>query len=256
MSRARSRTGLRRQLSVVLLGLVPLLPTGCGSRYSTADFARAAGDTGSDEAARPSAGDTVPGPQTTAGGGADGTAAETPSPAATATASGGRPSGSGSTSAASGGTGGGSGAGTAAGSGTSTGPAATPAGKPPTGGASTVSPTAGPSGPKAEIVLGTFGTESGPVGANVVTAPVGIRAWLASINARGGLNGHPVRIIFGGDDGGDPARALAITRRLVEDDKVIGLLTPVSPRGGRPTRRNRVHGRSASPSPGGTGSSR
>lgn len=80
-----------------------------------------------------------------------------------------------------------------------------------------------------EIVLGTFGTEGGVIGANVVTAPVGIRAWTADVNARGGLCGHPVRVVFGGNDNGDPATAQAIARRLVERDKVVAFITPYSP---------------------------
>jgi branched-chain amino acid transport system substrate-binding protein len=52
--------------------------------------------------------------------------------------------------------------------------------------------------------------------------PVAIRAWVASVNARGGINGRPVRVIFG-DDGGDPGKALALARRMVEEDKVRAL---------------------------------
>jgi branched-chain amino acid transport system substrate-binding protein len=45
---------------------------------------------------------------------------------------------------------------------------------------------------------------------------------VASVNARGGIGGRAVRVIFG-DDGGDPGRALAIARRMVEEDKVKAL---------------------------------
>lgn len=82
---------------------------------------------------------------------------------------------------------------------------------------------AAPSGKK-PIVLGTFGTASGVVGAQVASIPVAVRAWAASVNARGGIAGRPVRVIFGGDDGGDPGRAQAIVRRLVEEEKVIALV--------------------------------
>ncbi|MGH9285900.1 MAG: ABC transporter substrate-binding protein, partial [Acidimicrobiales bacterium] len=37
------------------------------------------------------------------------------------------------------------------------------------------------------------------------------------------LRGHPVRIVFG-DDGGDPARAAALARRMVEQDKVVAFV--------------------------------
>src|SRR5207244_12545669 len=45
------------------------------------------------------------------------------------------------------------------------------------------------------------------------------RAWVAAVNARGGLGGHRVRLVTG-DDGGDPARALALARRMVDEDHV------------------------------------
>jgi branched-chain amino acid transport system substrate-binding protein len=73
---------------------------------------------------------------------------------------------------------------------------------------------------KAPIVLGSFGVESGPLGALVAPIPVAARAWAAEVNARGGLAGHPVKVIFA-DDGGDPQRALAIARRMVDGDKVL-----------------------------------
>ena len=80
-----------------------------------------------------------------------------------------------------------------------------------------------------EIVFGTFGTEGGVIGANVATAPVGLRAWTADVNARGGLCGHPVRVVFGGNDNGDPATAVSIARRLIERDKVVAILAPYAP---------------------------
>ncbi|HVW34780.1 MAG TPA: ABC transporter substrate-binding protein [Acidimicrobiia bacterium] len=86
----------------------------------------------------------------------------------------------------------------------------------------------GPVAPKAEIVLGSFGTGSGPIGANVAEIPVASRAWMADVNARGGLDGHPVRIVYG-DDGGDPARAVAIARRMVEQEKVLAFFAVFGP---------------------------
>jgi len=75
-------------------------------------------------------------------------------------------------------------------------------------------------GKKSEILFGTFGVEAGVLGAVTGPAPPAIRAWTSYINAKGGLNGHPVRVIFG-DDGGDPGRAQAIVRQMVEQDHVI-----------------------------------
>lgn len=78
----------------------------------------------------------------------------------------------------------------------------------------------GGGGSKPPIVLGSIGQESGIVGAAVASGPVAVRAWAADVNARGGLNGRPVRVVFG-DDGGDPGRALALAKRMVEQDKVV-----------------------------------
>jgi branched-chain amino acid transport system substrate-binding protein len=130
----------------------------------------------------------------------------------------------------------------AAAGGTSTaGGAAVPEGRAAAGQSAGVpSPGGGGSAPaagkKSEIVLGSFGVEAGPLGSIAALAPPAIRAWVADVNARGGLNGHPVRVIMA-DDGGDPARAQAIVRQMVEKDKVvaffypyvIGTLVPVLP---------------------------
>src|SRR5581483_9182175 len=81
--------------------------------------------------------------------------------------------------------------------------------------------TAAPgSGAPPDVVLGSFGTASGPIGANVAAIPVAVQAWAATVNAGGGLAGHPVRVVFG-DDGGDPGRALALARRMVEVDHAV-----------------------------------
>jgi branched-chain amino acid transport system substrate-binding protein len=72
-------------------------------------------------------------------------------------------------------------------------------------------------------VLGSFGTESGPIGAQVAAIPPAVRAWLADINGRGGLAGHPVKLLFG-DDGADPARALSLVRRMVEVSGVVAFV--------------------------------
>jgi branched-chain amino acid transport system substrate-binding protein len=80
-----------------------------------------------------------------------------------------------------------------------------------------------PAGPKSKIVIGSFGTSSGPIGAVFAPVQTATRAWVADVNARGGLDGHPVNVLYA-DDGGDGARALAIARRMVEQDKVLFFL--------------------------------
>src|SRR5206468_7748556 len=81
----------------------------------------------------------------------------------------------------------------------------------------------GPAAARAPIVFGTFGTGSGVIGRAVQPIITADKAWSADVNARGGLAGHPVKLIFG-DDGGDPAAALAIAKRMVEQDKVVAFV--------------------------------
>jgi branched-chain amino acid transport system substrate-binding protein len=109
--------------------------------------------------------------------------------------------------------------------------AATAGGAPSSGGKASPTPVApmpgspgnGPAAAKAPIVFGTLGTGSGVIGRAVQPIITADKAWSADINARGGLAGHPVKLIFG-DDGGDPAAALAIAKRMVEQDKVVAFI--------------------------------
>lgn len=92
------------------------------------------------------------------------------------------------------------------------------AGAPPSGGATVPAPPITPGGP-GEIRLGSVGVASGPIGAAVAPIAEGARVWVADVNARGGIGGRQVRL-FQADDGGDPARSVAIVKRLVEQEKV------------------------------------
>jgi branched-chain amino acid transport system substrate-binding protein len=64
-----------------------------------------------------------------------------------------------------------------------------------------------------------FGIQSGPLGQLMLPYQQGAKAWVADVNSRGGLGGHRVRLI-NADDGGNPNQALALTKRMVEEDKV------------------------------------
>jgi branched-chain amino acid transport system substrate-binding protein len=48
-------------------------------------------------------------------------------------------------------------------------------------------------------------------------------AWAAWVNANGGINGHSVQVISE-DDGGDPAKAQAAEKKLVDQDQVLAIL--------------------------------
>ncbi|HVW31675.1 MAG TPA: ABC transporter substrate-binding protein, partial [Acidimicrobiia bacterium] len=72
-------------------------------------------------------------------------------------------------------------------------------------------------------VVATVGTYSGPVGTVLEPIVSGARLWVAMINQKGGLNGHPVKLLTY-DDGADPARHRAQLQQAVEKDKAIAFL--------------------------------
>lgn len=111
--------------------------------------------------------------------------------------------------------------------------AGAPSGRPAAAGGPAGSPAAvpapgarghpGPAAARPPILFGTLGTGSGVIGRAVQPIITANKAWSADVNARGGLAGHPVKLIFG-DDGGDPGAALAIAKRMVEQDKVVAFI--------------------------------
>ena len=228
----RFRTARRLMIAAGLC--VSLVTTGCGSTR---------GDRGAGQAAAPSAAvasgnpavtptpdpTSIPGPGVAGGAPAGGTpvassagsgslASPGTKAASTGTPAGQVPAKSAAGAASAGGAPGGGPAAPAGGSGT---PAATRPGSAPAAPTPAAPGTPAPaSGPKSEIVLGEIGTFSGVIGEIFKELPLAARAWVADVNARGGLNGHPVRLVAG-DDGGDPAKALALARRMVEQDKAI-----------------------------------
>lgn len=83
---------------------------------------------------------------------------------------------------------------------------------------------------KAPVVLGNVGTYSGVMGTVLEPGRVMAQVWAAHVNATGGLDGHPVELVIG-DDRGDPSRAQALVRQMVEESGAIafvGNLTPYS----------------------------
>ena len=73
------------------------------------------------------------------------------------------------------------------------------------------------------IRVGVVGTLSGPAGASLKPVADGVRIWAKAVNARGGVNGHPIDVLTA-DDGGDPARHLALVQEFVERKKVIAFV--------------------------------
>ena len=200
-----------------------LLATGCGSTHSDEELRRAlavpiAASGGTEQAAAPGA------PAATASG-----AAPVEVPAAGSAAAG--VAGPATIPVAAG-----AAAGTVASAAPKTpaGATATPAGPAGSTGAATGAPAAAtpaapggpapastPAGaPKSTLTLGSIGTESGVLGNLMRPIFEAAKAWAGDINARGGLAGHPVRLLFG-DDTGDPGKALALVRRMVDQDGAV-----------------------------------
>ncbi|HEY1651501.1 MAG TPA: ABC transporter substrate-binding protein [Acidimicrobiales bacterium] len=76
---------------------------------------------------------------------------------------------------------------------------------------------------KSVVKIGTIGPYSGVLGAIFADGPRTLSAWATYANSQGGLNGHPVKVIVG-DDQGDPATSQTLVRRMVESDKIIAMV--------------------------------
>ena len=93
-----------------------------------------------------------------------------------------------------------------------------PSGAPATPGAgSSCAPNCAP------IVVASVGTYSGIVGQNIGGGVKALQAWVSSVNAKGGINGHLVQL-FIADDVGDPARHRALVQQMVEERRAIAFL--------------------------------
>ena len=75
---------------------------------------------------------------------------------------------------------------------------------------------------QADILIGQTTAVTGPVAASVGETLVGVRLYLDSVNARGGVNGEQIKLITL-DDKFDPKLAGENARRLIEQDNVAAL---------------------------------
>ena len=73
------------------------------------------------------------------------------------------------------------------------------------------------------VVVASVGTFSGPAGVAFIPVAQGAQIWAKGVNAKGGLNGHPVRMVVL-DDGGDPARHRALLQQAIEQERAIAFL--------------------------------
>lgn len=93
------------------------------------------------------------------------------------------------------------------------------------GSGAAVAPTPAPANPgkKSPLVLASIGTYSGPAASTIRPILEGAQLWVKDVNARGGVNGHPVQLLVY-DDAGDPARHTSQLKEAVERRKIAALL--------------------------------
>lgn len=77
------------------------------------------------------------------------------------------------------------------------------------------------------IVIGSIGTYSGAIGAGQVPGVRGLQAWVSAVNAKGGINGRPVKLIVM-DDGGNGAKARSQAQELIEGHKAVAIVASMS----------------------------
>ena len=82
---------------------------------------------------------------------------------------------------------------------------------------------AGASGAKAPIKIGLVCGCTGPLAAAVVDVPAIYKAWVASVNATGGINGHKIDLLYQNDDS-NPTTSTTIVHTFVETDHVVAIV--------------------------------
>ena len=72
-------------------------------------------------------------------------------------------------------------------------------------------------------VIGASAAMTGPASATYAPVIEAMKAYLDHVNAQGGINGRPVRVIVQ-DDGAEPSKAAANAKKLLSQDKVLMLM--------------------------------
>lgn len=73
------------------------------------------------------------------------------------------------------------------------------------------------------MVVGSVGNYSGPAGNSQAPGAAALQVFARYVNDRGGVAGHPVKVIVV-DDGGDPARHQAAVKDLVDNHGVLAFV--------------------------------
>jgi ABC-type branched-subunit amino acid transport system substrate-binding protein len=76
------------------------------------------------------------------------------------------------------------------------------------------------------ITFGQAAVLEGPASALGLGMQLGLNAAFNEINAKGGVHGRKIKLISA-NDGYEPDRAIAATKKLIEEDKVFALVGPV-----------------------------
>ncbi len=95
------------------------------------------------------------------------------------------------------------------------------------GASATTRSLAVPAASEPPIVLGNIGTYTGTGSSSQAGYEEGLQAWEKATNASGGIDGHPIQIIFQ-DDAGNPTTALTDVQKMVTQDHIVTLISPAS----------------------------
>lgn len=202
MSRARST---QRTIAATVLGLA--LVAGCGNRIDHDQIAAVGNGYGPVDAERDNAGAIVPGaidPGTGAVPGAVDPGIVAPGAVAPGAVVPG-------------------GATPAAGAAATTAPGAKPGNNPGATGGATVPQSAACPASLAPIVIGQTLASSGLVGAAIAGLRTGLAVWAKDVNARGGVQCHPIQLIQL-DDASDPARVSANWNQMVNERGAVAVV--------------------------------
>ncbi|MCW2616086.1 MAG: transporter substrate-binding protein, partial [Frankiales bacterium] len=74
-----------------------------------------------------------------------------------------------------------------------------------------------------QITMGNVSTLSGVLGELFSPVVPALQTFVKAQNECGGLNGHPIRLIIG-DDQGDPATAVSVANRQIQSDKITAFV--------------------------------
>ena len=74
-----------------------------------------------------------------------------------------------------------------------------------------------------EYKLGVSAAITGPVASTYAPTYEGLKVYIDRLNERGGVNGHPVQVVYLNNQGAPP-RAVTDSKRLVDEEKVIALI--------------------------------